>query len=578
MTTPLKVLIVEDSEDDALLIIHELRRGGYEVAYRRVDAETEMITALQSETWDLVISDYIMPTFSGPDALKVLKWQGIDLPFILVSGKVGEENAVEAMKAGASDYILKDKLARLVPAVRRELQEAESRRERQQVEKALEDSEEKYRTILAEEELFRAIFAQADQAIIVCDETGVIIRASQVATSLCGMNPLLKYFEDAFPLGLAGGEIAGGGFSLARVLAGEVFHGLEVTYPKKGDICHLLLNASPLISKKTGVMGCVVTLTDISERKRAEESLRRSQENYRRLSKTANEGIWILNPENNTAYANPKLAEMLGYTPEEMVGMSFFQFMTTEARINAEVNLGRIRQGMSRKHDFKFRRKDGGDLWAILSTSPILDDEGHYEGILGMVTDITARIRAEDAGRELLEELRIANEELQLQTEKLELQKEELLRLTQALEMKQDFLEAVLRQMPAGVVIAEAPTGKLVLGNDQMEGIFGLGLGNAVNIFDCYPYKFFHRDGSPYLREEWPLSRSLVAGESVRDAEMVFFPHPEIKKTILVNSAPIHNHEGVIVAAVAVFREIAPAPGPRKRIASKRRVGKPAPS
>ena len=576
MTTPLKVLIVEDSEDDALLISHELRRGGYEVAYRRVETETEMITALQLETWDLVISDYIMPTFSGPDALKVLKWQGIDLPFILVSGKVGEETAVEAMKAGASDYILKDKLARLVPAVRRELQEAQSRRERRRVEKALEDSEEKCRSILAEEELSRAIFAQAEQTIIVCDEQGVIIRASQAAKTICGANPLLKSFQQTFPLCLTSGEKAGGDFSLSEVLGGKVFHGVEVTYSPKGEALHLLLSAGPLVSKKAGLLGCMVTLTDISQRKQAEESLHRSQENYRRLSKTANEGIWILDAENNTAYANPKLAEMLGYTPEEMLGMSFFQFMTTEGRINAEIDLGRIRQGMSRKHDFNFRRKDRGDLWAILSTSPILDDEGHYEGMLGMVTDITARIRAEDAVRELLEELRLANEEMQLQTEKLELQKEELLRLTQALGMKQNFLETVLRQLPAGVVIAEAPTGRLILGNDQMETIFGLGLGNAVNLFDCYPYKFFRRDGSPYLPEEWPLSRSLVTGESVCDEAMVFFPHPEIKKTILVNSAPIHNHEGEIVAAVAVFRDLTPAPGPRRSIASKRSVGKPA--
>ncbi|MCX5894181.1 MAG: PAS domain S-box protein [Deltaproteobacteria bacterium] len=569
MTTPLKVLIVEDSEDDALLISYELRRGGYEVAYRRVETETEMIKALQSETWELVISDYIMPNFSGPDALKVLKWQGIDLPFILVSGKVGEETAVEAMKAGANDYILKQRMARLVPAVRRELQEAESRRERRRVEKALEDSEEKYRLMLAEEELSRAIFAQAEPAIIVCDEKGVIIRASQAAKTICGANPLLKSFQKTFPLGHAGGDS-----SLSAVLGGEVFHGVEVTCHKKGESLHLLLNAGPLVSKKAGLLGCVVTLTDISERKRAEESLRRSQENYRRLSKTANEGIWILDPGNNTAYANPKLAEMLGYTPEEMLGASFFQFMTAEARINAEIDLGRIRQGMSRKHDFKFRRKDGGDLWAILSTSPILDDEGHYQGMLGMLTDITGRIRAEDAGRELLEELRLANEELHLQTQKLELHKGELLSLTQALEMKQNFLETVLRQLPAGVVIAEAPSGKLVLGNDQMESIFGLGLGNDVNIFDCYPYKFFRRDGSPYLPEEWPLSRSLVAGESVRDETMIFFPHPEIKKTLLVNSAPIYNHEGEIVAAVAVFRDLTPAPGPRRSIASNRSAGK----
>ena len=112
--TPLKVLIVSDSEDDALLLSRELKRGGFQVNYLRVDTERQMINALKSEVWDLVISDYMMQNFSGLDALKVLKWQGVDLPFILISDKVGEEIAVEAMKAGANDYILKDKLVRLV--------------------------------------------------------------------------------------------------------------------------------------------------------------------------------------------------------------------------------------------------------------------------------------------------------------------------------------------------------------------------------------------------------------------------------------------------------------------------------
>lgn len=106
MPIPLKVLIVDDSEDDALLLRRELERGGYELTCRRVDTEKDMISALKSDSWDLVISDFLMPCFSGPDALKVLRWQGVDLPFILVSGKVGEETAVEAIKAGANDYIL----------------------------------------------------------------------------------------------------------------------------------------------------------------------------------------------------------------------------------------------------------------------------------------------------------------------------------------------------------------------------------------------------------------------------------------------------------------------------------------
>jgi PAS domain-containing protein len=257
----------------------------------------------------------------------------------------------------------------------------------------------------------------------------------------------------------------------------------------------------------------------------------------------------------------------LGYTPEEMIGMSFFHFMNAEARIQAEVNLARVRKGMSRRYDVKFVRKDSGDLWVSLSTSPILDDEGHYEGMLGLVTDITARIRAEDVSRELLEELRLANETMQRQNEKLEIQKREFVRLTQALEMKQTFLETVLKELPAGVVIVAAPSGKLVMGNDRVEGLFGPITAKNINIADYDRRQFFHRDGKPYSPEEWPLLRSLVAGESVNNEEMTFYNHDN-KRLLAVNSAPIRNKDGAIVASVAVFSEILPASEPEEEPAA----------
>ena len=133
----LRVLIVEDSEEDAMLLLDELRQGGYEPAFERVDTPEEMDRALArsfEEEWDIVIADYVMPKFSGLAALQLLKAKGIDLPFIMVSGKIGEEVAVETMKAGVHDYVLKNNLTRLVPAVRRELQDAEVRRQRRRLE------------------------------------------------------------------------------------------------------------------------------------------------------------------------------------------------------------------------------------------------------------------------------------------------------------------------------------------------------------------------------------------------------------------------------------------------------------
>ena len=150
MGIPLRTLIIEDSEDDTLLIMHELKRGGYEPTYERVDTSEAMNAALDCQVWDIIISDHSMPNFSTPAALALLKGKGLDLPFIIVSGSIGEEMAVAAMKAGAHDYVRKDNLSRLVPVVRWELREVEVRRERGRAEETLQQSYEKLRRVLEE--------------------------------------------------------------------------------------------------------------------------------------------------------------------------------------------------------------------------------------------------------------------------------------------------------------------------------------------------------------------------------------------------------------------------------------------
>ncbi|BAZ18083.1 multi-sensor hybrid histidine kinase [Calothrix sp. NIES-4071] len=141
----LRILIVEDSEDDTLLTLRELRRGGYRLDYVRVDTSVAMESALDQQPWDIVIADYSMPAFSAPEALKILQSRKLDLPFIIISGTIGEDTAVAAMKAGASDYLIKGNLARLVPAVERELREAIERHKRHSAEKALQQAEQQIR-------------------------------------------------------------------------------------------------------------------------------------------------------------------------------------------------------------------------------------------------------------------------------------------------------------------------------------------------------------------------------------------------------------------------------------------------
>ena len=177
MTKPLHVLIVEDSEDDTLLLLRELLRAGYDPVHERVDTPEAMRSALAGRKWDIVISDYILPKFSGPDALAVLKDSGLDLPFIIVSGNIGEDIAVESMKAGAHDYIIKGNFSRLVPAVERELREAGMRRERRKAEENLRASEEQY----------HRLFESSLDAIVLMRPDGAIVSANPAACKLLDM-------------------------------------------------------------------------------------------------------------------------------------------------------------------------------------------------------------------------------------------------------------------------------------------------------------------------------------------------------------------------------------------------------
>lgn len=137
MGIPVRVLAVEDSPDDAELLILALKAGGYDVFFERVQTAQEVSHALGAKQWDIILSDFAMPSFNALDALSILKQTKLDIPFIVVSGTVGEETAVKAMKAGAQDYLMKDKLMRLIPAVQRELKDAADRRKQREIEAEL---------------------------------------------------------------------------------------------------------------------------------------------------------------------------------------------------------------------------------------------------------------------------------------------------------------------------------------------------------------------------------------------------------------------------------------------------------
>lgn len=165
MSKSIRVLFVDDSDDDVMLLSKALEKGGYSPTYEQVDTADAMSDALDSQIWDVILCDYAMPNFSSFSALDLYKKKGFDLPFIIVSGTITDETAVAAMKAGAHDYIIKDNLARLCPAIDREMREAKIRKERRNAKNRLQKSEEKYRTLFQDSR--DAIYMNASQGTFV---------------------------------------------------------------------------------------------------------------------------------------------------------------------------------------------------------------------------------------------------------------------------------------------------------------------------------------------------------------------------------------------------------------------------
>ena len=169
MSEPVKLLLVEDNEDDAELILSELRRRGHQAEARRVDSLEAIRTAFGSESWDCVLSDFSLPTCNGLDVLRTVREQDPDVPFLFVSGSIGEEVAVAAMRAGAHDYILKDNLKRLEPAVARELKDAGERRKHRETARTLRQVEEKLRRVF-ESRMIGMVFWRNDGTVLEANE------------------------------------------------------------------------------------------------------------------------------------------------------------------------------------------------------------------------------------------------------------------------------------------------------------------------------------------------------------------------------------------------------------------------
>ncbi len=179
MNKKLRVIIIEDSEFDAIIMAEVLEQGGYELEYERVETPHELREALKNRDWDLILSDYNLPDFNAPAALEIVKSSNLDLPFIIISGGIGEDVAVAAMKSGAHDYLMKGQLARLVVAVEREIRDAATRKARKKAEGELKENELRY----------RLLWENSKDGVVLMDEQGSILFSNPAVSTMFGYSP-----------------------------------------------------------------------------------------------------------------------------------------------------------------------------------------------------------------------------------------------------------------------------------------------------------------------------------------------------------------------------------------------------
>jgi PAS domain S-box-containing protein len=372
---PLRALLVEDSAADAELVVRELRRAEFDPFWKRVETAEALSAALAGGAWDIVIADFRMPHFDGTAAFSIVRACDPDLPYILVSGTIGEEAAAAAMKAGVQDFLKKDHLDRLGPVVRRELAEAETRRERRRLEDAAS----------AAGRQWRATFDAMREAIFLLDREGRILRCNKALRDL-----VKKPFQDI--IGHPCHEIVHGA---PPFIAGCPFIKMKDSLKRESVAVPLngrwyQLTVDPVWDEEDELLFAVHIMADITDARRTEEDIRRSGERIRDLYDRAPCGYHSLDKDGVFVEINETELGWLGYTREEIVGkMSITELTTARSREIFKKKYAQFLKGTRIANlEADLVRKDGTVFPVLVVSTPIIKD-GCPAGVRGIVINIS---------------------------------------------------------------------------------------------------------------------------------------------------------------------------------------------
>lgn len=404
-TCELRILLVEDCVEDELLISRQLRKGDLAFQLARVDRRTDLEVALCGSEWDLVISDHSLPGFSGLEALELVRKHSTHLPFILVSGMIGEATAVEAIRAGANDYLLKQNLIRLVPAVQRAVRESQEIRKNVEATRALEESRQR----LFESELqYRTIVEDQREMIIRFDRSGTLTFSNEAyaRANNCRVEDLLgkSCFGRIHP-----DDVDQARRNISAVSAEHPYTQMQMRVIRDdGSIVWREWHGHGIFDEQDELVACQAVGRDITELIEAQHKLRESEQQYRSIVEDQREMIIRFDRNGLITFSNGAYARAGNRQPDELIGQSCYSRIHPDDRETARSIIAAISYDSPNAFmQTRILRDDGTVEWAEWNGRGLFDENLNLLGYQAVGRNITALRMAETRLRE--KELQLAH-------------------------------------------------------------------------------------------------------------------------------------------------------------------------
>jgi PAS domain S-box-containing protein len=402
MGKPIRILHIEDSPDDAELVIHSLAKAGWESEFERVKTADGMRRALERKSWDILLSDYSLPEFNGLSALAILKESGLDIPFIIVSGAIGEETALEAIKAGANNYVMKNRLQRLPLVVERELHDAAARREAREAHELLKENRKQLAQALEIAHLGHWVYDVALDRFTFNDQFYKIFHttAQKVGGYTMSSADYAKRFVHPDDLFLVSEETRKAIETDDPDFTRQIDHRILYEDGSVGYISVRFFISKDAEGKTVRTFG---VNQDITERKNAEKTLKESEERYRSLFDNSLDAILLTKPDGTILDANPSACKMFGRTLEEIrrVGRSGLIDLT-DPRL-APALKEREKRG-SVEAEIRFLRANGEKFPAEVKSNIFIDKSGQKRTSM-FIHDTSEKHKAEEKYKTLFREM-----------------------------------------------------------------------------------------------------------------------------------------------------------------------------